>query len=578
MSKLLDYEPQSDAAASLTPTDDSMPVVVVIVEREQCLLGKTIDYDVGLTLLAIMSEDPACWADVAQYWPRYHTQAVCADLPAVQWGTCAEATAREAINGHGNWLLFDLRDKRIATGRDNQSFERDATLALCTEPNGKQRGLLPIHLPPWWELHQHIDATSLSSRRHTVCKVPYTDRELLYGARFIEDLASRILSIARSGRLPNYQPAMQRNDSDSESRTQRDEDRSAIRALHELSVEVHREWLMTPRRDLQGARPRDLLHGAHEWSDAVIEGQRMRFQVDGPMIAAPTRVRHFAEAPLGSEELIIYFDLCREVIMAGWCWSLMRTQPQATDLSLLIAHMSHARDEWLAEPFEGGSPPSFIIDCSRRRVPRGAGVTIEGMDQCESEPHTIDCDCPICNMIDSGLFGVSFSSLDGHHLELDEEFAFSMCEKQEDWEEELREWREISQSSEGWGADLDDAPNPHNSNSADATPVDEFTSAWSSPMSNGPLPGDRRGLLKLAFRLSEVIADLERVGSPRHHIRSLNHAFRALFESDSGTAVATKSEFKKLLEQVASHYPQLLPKLCDLQSQVDELERRMSPC
>ena len=150
MEKLLDREPQANAAASQPPTDDSMPVVVVIIERQQCWIGKTIDYDVGLTLLAIMSEDPACWDEVAQYWPRYRTQAVCADLPVGQWVGCDEAPAWDAITQHGNWLLFDLRDKRIATGRDNQSFQRDATLALCTAPNGKQRGILPNHLPPWW--------------------------------------------------------------------------------------------------------------------------------------------------------------------------------------------------------------------------------------------------------------------------------------------------------------------------------------------------------------------------------------------------------------------------------------------
>ncbi len=578
MSKLLDPKPRTNSAASQPPTDDSMPVVVVIVERQQCWLAKEIEYDVGLTLLASMSEDPACWEDVAQYWPRYRTAAVCADLPVEQWARCDHATAMEAISDHGNWLLFDLRDKRIATGRDNQSFERDATLALCTEANGKQRGVLPTHLPPWWELLEHIEPSSLSRRRQTTCIVPYTDRELLYGERFIEDLARRILHIARSGRLPDYQPALQPTDVDSPPQVTNEQDRSAIRALHELSVEVHREWLMTPRVDLQGARPRDLLHGAHEWIDAIIEGQRLRFQIDGPMVAASDQVQLFAEAPMGSEELIVYFDLCRDVIMAGWCWSLLRKPPHATDLSQLISHLTQARDQWLDDPFEGGSPPSFIIACTRRRVPRGAGVPIEGMQQCESEQHTLDCDCPICNMIDSGMFGVSFTSLDGHHLELDEDFAFSMCDTLEDWQAELREWQEISQAQDEWGTDSDNTADEFKDNSANAIPAEEFASAWSSPISNSPLPGDRHGYMKLAFRLSEIVADLERVGSPRHHIRSLNSAFRAFFESDTSTTAATKSEFKKALEQVASHYPLLLPKLCDLQSQVDEVERRMSPC
>ncbi len=34
-----------------------------------------------------------------------------------------------------------------------------------------------------------------------------------------------------------------------------------------------------------------------------------------------------------------------------------------------------------------------------------------------------------------GMFGVGFTSIDGHHLELDDEFAFSKCETREEWEE-----------------------------------------------------------------------------------------------------------------------------------------------
>ena len=62
---------------------------------------------------------------------------------------------------------------------------------------------------------------------------------------------------------------------------------------------------------------------------------------------------------------------------------------------------------------------------------RGAGVEIVGMDEQQSEQHAIDCDCPICNMMADGMFGVGFNSIDGHHLELDDEFAFSMHETRE---------------------------------------------------------------------------------------------------------------------------------------------------
>jgi hypothetical protein len=291
---------------------------------------------------------------------------------------------------------------------------------------------------------------------------------------------------------------------------------------------------------------------------------------------------------MGSEELIVYFDLCREVIQAGWSWVASQSELKRDDRGELVSYLQGVRDEWLELPFEGGAPPRFIIECSRRRVPRGGGVAIQGMEEGEPAEHPGDCDCPICNMLDSGMFGTCFTSLDGHHLELDDEFAFSMFERFEDWEEQSSEWREISEAVEDWEPQVDaSAERSGNSSigsqaadsqSTGGSPPEEFASAWSSLMTDGPLPGDRRGYLKLAFRLAEIIADLESVSAPHQHVVSLNKAFRCYFESGSTTTHSTRAAFKQALEAVAGHYPHLLPKLCDLQSQVDELERRVSRC
>ncbi len=48
----------------------------------------------------------------------------------------------------------------------------------------------------------------------------------------------------------------------------------------------YRDWLMTPRDDLGGRMPRELLHGATEWSDRVIWGQHLRFQDGEPMVGS----------------------------------------------------------------------------------------------------------------------------------------------------------------------------------------------------------------------------------------------------------------------------------------------------
>ena len=593
MSKVAEHDRQLSEPYDHSSPDDSSPVMVVVVERQRCWLGWEIEYNVGQTLLAIMSEDPACWQDVPKYWPRYSSDSVCEAFPVQQWAGCDEAAAWKAIAGHGNWLLFDLLDKRVITGEENQKFERDATLVLRTDAQGKQRDLLPIHLPPWWEFTQQVKAGEVSRRRVAGFSSPRTDRELLYGARLLEDLASRIVDIALAGRMPANRETLQPQEADSSHSASDGIDRAALAAWYDLTAEVHRDWLMTPRDDLAGGKPRDLLHGAHEWANSVIEGQRLRFTHGSPMVAAPQDVEGYAHVSMGSEEMIVYFDLCREVIQAGWYWVATQSELKRDGRDQLVSYLQEVRDEWLELPFEGGAPPRFIIECSRRRVPRGGGVAIAGMQESEPAEHPGDCDCPICNMLDSGMFGTCFTCLDGHHLELDDEFAFSMFEKFEDWEEQSSEWREISEAAEDWEPQVKSSAGrpgnrpigsqptdlqPTDLQPTDRLPPEEFDSAWSSLMSDGPLPGDRRGYLKLAFRLAEIIADLESVSAPHQHIVSLNQAFRCYFESDSTTTVTARAAFKESMEEVAGHYPHLLPKLCDLQSQVDELERRVSKC
>ncbi len=591
MSKLAVHVPHVNQQQDEDALDDSVPVMVVVIEPQQCWIGPEIDYCVGLTLLAVMSEDPGQWQDVQKLWARYRTDSVDRHLPVQQWHRCDEAAAWQAIGNHGNWLVFDLRDKRVITGTENQDFDMDMTMGLRKDEQGKHIDLLPIHLPPWWELDQKRDAVDVLHRREQGFRVPRADRQLLYGRPLIEDLASRIIGMALAGRTANLKMPQPVADAD-DLAVGGDCEREDLRTWYALTVEVHRAWLMTPRDDLSGGRPRDLLHGAHDWSDAVTAGQRRRFDSGAELVALPEDVLGFADAPLGSQELIVYFDLCRELIQAGWQWIAAQAEAAQDKRDELIVHLQQIRDEWLARPYEDDAPPQFIIECSRRRVPRGAGVAIQGMDQCEPPQHlgAGDCDCPVCNLLDSGMFGTSFTWLDGHHLELDDEFAFSMFEKHEDWEEQSQVWREMSdecdedkECDECDDCDEDDEGGEARESTAEhpmrtSQQLDEFASAWSNPMSDEPLPGDRHGYMRLAFRLSEVIAELESIGAPHTHIARLNRAFRGFFESDLTSSVAARGSFKESLEQVADHYPHLLPKLCDLQSQVDELARRKSRC
>lgn len=553
---------RSEADDEFQPTS----VVLVVFDGEQTWLGVTVDHGVALTLWATMSEDPANWDEVAGYWARYRWPGICEFVDGIPIRPCDRRDALQAIDGHGDWLTIDLAQKRVIAGPGFGPLGRDATLAMATDENGIQHYPLPFHLPPWWELHESASASIVSSRRVSEIQIPKTNRPVLFGLPMIDDLAARILQVVEDGHFPEQE------DEISEGETGNCE---SSQSLHALTIEVHRDWLMTPRSDLGGRCPRELLHGAHHWSDSVIRGQRLRFERDAEMTAAPDDVIGYGDAPMGREEMIIYFDVCREVIQSGWLWCRQEldtgvTAEEFSDVDRrhrLVAFLADVRDSWLHSSFEGGSPADFIIECSRRRVPRGSGVPIRGIDGCEASQHLPDCDCPICDMMASGMFGVGFTWLDGHHLELDDEFAFSTHEFFEDWQREQDEYHAFSES-------LDREQAERNAKIAGGeSEQDLFASAWSSPMTEGNLPGDSGGYLKLAFRLAEIIADLEQSGAADETIKSLNLWLREYRQDDDKGNDVAKKRLQCLLDEVVEQFPRLLPKVADFQSQLDERER-----
>ncbi len=217
-------------------------------------------------------------------------------------------------------------------------------------------------------------------------------------------------------------------------------------------------------------------------------------------------------------------------------------------------------------------------------MPRGGGVEIVGMDERQEKEHIIDCDCPICIMMAEGKMGVGFCGIDGHHLELDGEFAFSMHETREAWEAEQREYAEFSatcdREREERRRQVDEGETEH----------DEFASAWSGGVSEEPIPGDSSGNLKLAFLLAELVTEIKQASNPED-LNSYDLASTALcsaelvsqlnadfsrFRNNSRDELAAnaKSLTNTLFEQIAESRPDFRSRVADLQSRVAESARR----
>lgn len=533
-------------------------VNVVIIDPDGCKSGM-LSEDVAMTLIAVASEDPANWDEMVAFWPRYVTRVVpefAANLPIE---TVDREVVLDRMRCTDDWIVLDLVQKRFLSGKEFPVVTRDACFTMHTEENGDQKDPLSIHLPPWWELGEQVDPSEIMESRKSPINIPSVDRECLFGQPLIRDLAERILTMAvtEAGQKAIESLGL--------------ENPAEHRGCYPMTIKVHRDWLMTPREDMGGRYPRQMLHGAADWIDQLVWAQRLRFEQGGsaPFVALPLSSPGYTHGPVGREEMAVYFDYCRELIGEGWLWckNHLAELPAVAETDPLVAHLNEVKTAWLAEPFEGDSPPAFIIECSRRRVPRGAGVEIVGMDQRQTEEHVGDCDCPICNMVADGGLGIGFTGIDGHHLELDDEFAFSMCETRKEWEAKQLEFAEFSAKFNEREAEQKLSPN-----SGDPE-TDEFDSAWSNSLANltnESIPGDASGHLKLAFLLADVVTELNENDAPDKWAKQLNADFSAYRKSDRVNLSDSTQTLSATLELIAEQVPVLVPRVADFQSQLAE--------
>lgn len=530
-------------------TENADMVSLVIRDGDECWVEDSLEADTALTVIGVVSEDPESREEMAVYWPRYRTPPVGASLESLSLKTVPEEAARDAIEATDAWAFIDLPRKRVLTGPAYQEVGRKAAFAMSVDEDGRQRYPMMVNLAPWWELHEQVNAGMIDHPRQSPVDRPVVNRDVLFGDPLLEYIAERCLDIVRSERW-----------------SQRDMDEQ--QPNYPFTVEVHRDWLMTPRDELDGAIPRDMLHGGIDWIDGLVHGQRLRCDAGGRIVAAPEDVDGFECDPMGREEVVVYFDLCRELISASWDWcgqeeTRGRIEKGQDCTGDLVDFLTYCRDEFMDTPHGsmGSATAGFIIECSRRRVPRGAGVPIIGMTESQPEMEMFDDDCPICQMMGEGGLGVAFTGLDGHHLELDEEFAFSLCETREEWEERQREFEEMS-------AEFDRKRKGREAAAEDES--EDLGPTWSGQVSDEPIPGDTDGHLGLAFMLAEIIAILESRDAPREDIHAINERFAEFRNCDPDELAKTGRRLADQLESLTNAYPDITSRVADFCSRIDE--------
>jgi hypothetical protein len=100
----------------------------------------------------------------------------------------------------------------------------------------------------------------------------------------------------------------------------------------------------------------------------------------------------------------------------------------------------------------------------------------------------------------------------------------------------------------------------------------EFDSAWTSSFvaDDAPLTA-----MTLAFRLSEIVGDLQIAGGQQDKIQNLNEVFEVCRNASYDPVMlrSAKSQLAHILEEVAAEHSELIPKIADFQSLLDQWAR-----
>lgn len=215
--------------------------------------------------------------------------------------------------------------------------------------------------------------------------------------------------------------------------------------LRQQISQLHARWLLTPRADLRGQSPRDLLLARQDFIDYDLHTRSMQWSMQGegpPCLATDSFAYRFAG--FGTHEWVIYYDLVRHLLARGPKEEKGRIGDGETGISnsgaleAEITRLEKLKTEWLEQPQEdySGRIPALLIENERIRLP--IAMRVHDM--------VIDDDCPVCQMManDAELgMEVGFWHLDGAHM--DDEFAFSDLRTREEWDARREEWEAFTE-------------------------------------------------------------------------------------------------------------------------------------
>jgi hypothetical protein len=383
-----------------------------LIDSQNILTG-TIHGSVADSCIAALSAEPETIAELEAALGRYIRP---------QAGMNAFASFhRDAEIDSEPWdaglVIIDLTARIVAAESSYSQPQPEGE--VCYHDGAKLTDVsIPYRLPADWLFVNSVEAHRWACDRHRLQraeKLLFDTRTVLYGSALLEFVVMSGVSW------------LERN-------SERDDDVAEAYLAQEITA-IHETWLVTPRDDLQGRSPREVLLEKQDFIDFDLHTRSLQwtFLGEGPPCLAPNSFA-YRYAGFGTHEWVVYYDLVRHLLWRA-------TELDCLDIDAAVSRLEQIKNAWL-ETGDGeyeGKVPAIIIDNERKRLP-------QAMSAAEM---IIDDDCDLCRMsaLDAEMgFGPGFWHLDGSHM--DDRFAFSSYLTLADWEAENRRREEFNREFE----------------------------------------------------------------------------------------------------------------------------------
>ena len=408
-------------------------VRINLSDANQILHGE-VHGSVGDRLVAALSAEPETLAELEAALARYEKPDP--EFPAFRFLTKTSDIDKRPWDA--GVVVIDLAARIVAV---ESVYSNPGLEGEVSYHNGDHETDIRVQyrLPDDWLFVRSIEEYEVLFRNRSQQRAahpPLDTRSILYGRPLIEwiIMAVRDQQPAISRILKSFADLGESNKrtEGEEQPDQLDLDGLQQQISTQLST-IHARWLLTPREDLFGKTPREVLLAKQDLIDYDLHTRAMQWSLmnEGPPCLS-TDSFAYRFGGFGTHEWVIYYDLLRKLI-----WHALNSVTAnggallpLTDVEKAAQRLEDVRDRWLNEPQSeyDDRTPANIIENERRRLP----IAIQPKDM------IVDEDCPMCQMMaDEIAFpGPGFWHLDGTHM--DDEFAFSWFRTREEWEEEQR--------------------------------------------------------------------------------------------------------------------------------------------